>query len=136
LIGEVITQDNFNTMITKYQAEQKTLALTVDNYEEFHEQVKECRSDAEKAADMLTQYADITELNAEILNALIRRIEVHSSKIIDGTLHQRVDIHYRFAGLFDPCEYEAMTFYHTPTITKPRKKRAERRSKVVVPMEV
>jgi DNA invertase Pin-like site-specific DNA recombinase len=141
LIGEVITQDNFNAMITRYQAEQVTLAKTVDEYEEVTEQAEKCKSDAEQAADLLIQYADITELNAEILNALIRRIEIHEAELIDGVMRQRVDIHYRFAGLFDPCEYESLTFYRTAGMTKTKRKadrkgKAERRSKAVVPMEV
>jgi hypothetical protein len=83
-----------------------------------------------KCVSLHAEYSEITELTAEILSALIRRIEVHESDVVDGVKRQRVDIYYRYAGVIDPCEYDALTFYQTKHVTSPRKKRQPREKEV------
>jgi DNA invertase Pin-like site-specific DNA recombinase len=119
---EIISKDNFGRMIDGYQKEQQELQILSKEYEEVHAEVTDKRTDAEKCVELLAEYSEITELTAEILNALIRRIEVHEADVVDGVKRQRVDIYYRYAGVIDPCEYDALTFYQTKHVTSPRKK--------------
>jgi hypothetical protein len=135
LIAETITKSNFNKMISKYQKEQDELEQTVAGFEHESEELKEARTDAEHAADLLAKYADIDKLSPEVVNALIKRIEVHEVEVVDGQKLQTVDIHYRYIGLLDPCEYEAISFYQTKHVSKTNRKRAARKKNEVVPME-
>lgn len=48
--------------------------------------VREIRSDAERFADLLEKYGDITELTPEILNMLVEKILVYDPRSVDGVM--------------------------------------------------
>lgn len=47
----------------------------------------------------IRQYLDLQELNREIIEELIDRIEVGERTVIDAQRHQDIKIYYRFVGL-------------------------------------
>ena len=54
---------------------------------------------AERWIALIKQYANPTELTAEMLNTLIEKIVVHeATKGSDGTRTQEIEIFYRFVG--------------------------------------
>ena len=47
----------------------------------------------------MLQYTNLTELNADLLNTLIERIEIHNAVMGDDRVkRQKIDIFYRFVG--------------------------------------
>ena len=57
---------------------------------------------AEKFAELIRQYTDITELSEELVHLLIEKIVVHEAvKGEDGSREQEVEIFYRFIGKID-----------------------------------
>lgn len=118
-----LSQENFDRLTAKYQIEQKELKQLVMDFEATSADLADKRSDAEKCVDMLSKYADISELTFEMLNTLINRIEVHECESMEGVMQQKIDIYYRFAGLIGPCEYDSLTFYRTSHVKNPVKKR-------------
>ena len=55
--------------------------------------------DAEKWIELIRRYTSITELTADLLNALIEKVVVHeATKNADGSRVQEVEIYYRFIG--------------------------------------
>ncbi len=100
--AERITEANFTMLSQKYQTEQQELeskiqVLTVRLAEE-----RENASYAEKWLALIRQYAAPTELNAELLNALIEKIVIHeATKGEDGMREQEIEIYYRFIGKID-----------------------------------
>ena len=95
---------------------------------EMQDQVlKDKRTLAEKAVDNLAMYANFETLTREILCALVDRIEVFESQIVDGTAEQTVKIFYRFVGLISPVEFGATRLYHFGGVTNPTAKRAARK---------
>ena len=57
---------------------------------------------AKKWISLIKQYANPSELTAEMLNALIEKIVVHEAvKAPDGSREQEIEIYYRFAGKLD-----------------------------------
>ena len=58
--------------------------------------------DAEKWVALIKQYANPTELTAELLNTLIEKIVIHeATKGADGMRDQEIEIYYRFIGKID-----------------------------------
>ena len=51
------------------------------------------------ALRFVQSYLDLQELNREIIEELIDRIEVGERTVIDGQRHQDIKIYYRFVGL-------------------------------------
>lgn len=54
---------------------------------------------AEKFAELIRQYTDITELSEELVHLLIEKIVVHERDCVTNTM--RVEIYYRFIGKVD-----------------------------------
>ena len=128
IIGK-ITQDNFDSLMDKYQNEQITLKDMVNAYESVESDLMDKRSDAEKCVDLLAKYSKIETLTAECLNALVSKIEIHDCEPVDGTMRQRVNVYYRYAGVIDPCEYNSITFYRSKHVSNPTKTRKPRDKK-------
>lgn len=57
--------------------------------------------------DLISDYVDLQELTAEVLNELVGKFVVHDCQMVDGVLRQSIDIHYRFVGLLDNTDYDA-----------------------------
>ena len=63
----------------------------------FHEGAeKQTTVDAETWISLIKQYANPTELTAELLNTLIEKIVVHAPEGGRANRTQQVDIHFRF----------------------------------------
>lgn len=99
LIGNRITEYNFEMLSKKYQAEQEKLSEKIDKLETALVGRKTQSLDIEKWIQVVRQYTAPTELTAEMLNALIEKIIIHEAvKGDDGVRNQTIEIYYRFVG--------------------------------------
>lgn len=97
-----ITEYNFNMLSEKYQSEQRELEEKIHRLKAEMETAVQSAVDAEKWVALIKQYANPTELTAELLNTLIEKILVHeATKDEDGNRVQEVEIFYRFIGKID-----------------------------------
>ena len=100
--SERITEYNFKMLSQMYQAEQQELDEKIDKLKSELATEKQTTADAEKWIALIKQYANPTELTAEMLNTLIEKIVVHeAAKDSDGTRTQEIEIFYRFVGKID-----------------------------------
>ena len=93
-----ITEYNFNMMSQKYQTEQQELTEKIERLSAELESEKQITVDAETWISLLKQYANPTELTAELLNTLIEKIVIHEATTVDGMREQDIDIYYRLIG--------------------------------------
>lgn len=93
-----ITEYNFNMMSQKYQTEQQELTEKIERLSAELESEKQTTVDAETWISLLKQYANPTELTAELLNTLIEKIVIHEATTVDGMRDQNIDIYYRLIG--------------------------------------
>ena len=93
-----ITEYNFNMMSQKYQTEQQELTEKIERLSAELESEKQTPVDAETWISLLNQYANPTELTAELLNTLIEKIVIHEATTVDGMREQNIDIYYRLIG--------------------------------------
>ena len=86
----------------RYQTEQQELAEKIEALNTALAAQQQTAVDAEKWVMLIRQYANPTELTADLLNALIEKIVVHEAvKNPDGTREQEIEIYYRFIGRVD-----------------------------------
>ena len=86
----------------RYQTEQQELAEKIEALNTALVAQQQTAVDAEKWVMLIRQYANPTELTADLLNALIEKIVVHEAvKNPDGTRDQEIEIYYRFIGRVD-----------------------------------
>ena len=107
-----ITNDNFNRLISKYQNEQEELLQQIEKLEEELKKQNNFNQGAINWAEKISEYSQIKELNAEILNSLIERIEVYSRKQENGKFVQNIEIFYRFGGCITEVNFNAKDVRH------------------------
>ena len=96
-----ITDRNYNNLSAVYEKEQMELENKIDELNSIIKENNLNNSNAEKFVETIKNYADITELNAAMLNTLIDKIVVHEAEIIDGEKVQKLDVYYKFVGILD-----------------------------------
>lgn len=104
-ISGKITDERFAKMTANYEKEQKELLKFVDDGKKKLQDAEQTKVDLRLLMKALRDYTDIRQLTPEIVNALIRRIEVHSKD--KETKKVKVDIYFTAVGLFSvPTEKE------------------------------
>ena len=93
-----ITEYNFNMISQKYQTEQQELVEKIERLSAELESEKQTTVDAETWISLIKQYANPTELTAELLNTLIEKVVIHEATTVDGMREQNIDIYYRLIG--------------------------------------
>ena len=94
-------------MSGNYEAEQKELTASVAEAEEKLGKLKQNTIDLRMLLGTLREITEIKELNREIINRLIKRIEVHNNDKSGGHCFVKVDIYFTGAGIIDiPTEQE------------------------------
>ncbi len=102
-----IPDDRFSKMMGKYEAEQKALVEAVAKAEYSLKVFEQDKVDLRIFLETIRKCTDINELTPEIVNRLIRRIEVHNSEKVDGRKRVKLDVYFTAAGLIDiPDENE------------------------------
>jgi len=102
----LLTESNYTVLVTKYQQEQAVLSQQAD---ELAAQLSELESNAHNSVKwtaLIAEYADLKELNADIVNELCEKILVYHPETIDGKRTQRIDIFYCFIGQAPAMEAE------------------------------
>lgn len=102
-----IPDDRFSKMMGKYEAEQKALIEAVSKAEHSLKVFEQDKGDLRIFLETIRKCTDIKELTPEIVNRLIKRIEVHNSEKVDGRKRVKLDVYFTAAGLIDiPDENE------------------------------
>jgi len=110
-------------MMSKYQGEQKELSESITKYQKERKETEDTTTDAERCAELLTEFAGLSELTSEILNTLISRIDIHEPKEVDGVMQQDIDIYYHHAGLIDSVGFGSSRFYKSESVKQASRKR-------------
>ena len=104
-----IPDDRFSKMMGKYVAEQKALIEAVAKAEQALQTFEQDKVDLRIFLETIRKCTDIDELTPEIINRLIRRIEVHNSEKINGRKCVKIDVYFTAVGLIDlPDETELL----------------------------
>lgn len=96
-----VSDKNYTNLSAVYEKEQIEIEEKINALNEVIKSNKENDINAENFVETIKNYADITELNAAMLNTLIDKIVVHEAEVIDGDKVQRLDVYYKFVGLLD-----------------------------------
>ena len=90
-----INETNFTRMMEKAQGEQETLQKKADMMRECLDGAAKEQEDNSKWLSLIRQYADIKELDREMLHLLIKEIVVHED-MSEGRRNTTVEIHFNF----------------------------------------
>lgn len=96
---EKITEERYLLMNSNYENEYNELKERQNVLTQQIENIETTECNAETFTNLIEKYLNITELNARILNELIKKIVVHEKEIINGEKYQMVEIYYKFVGM-------------------------------------
>ncbi len=103
-----ITDERFMTMSCKFEEEQRSLKDETTVIEAELEKEAECKTDLRLLLKTVREQADIRELTPELVNTLIRRIEIHEPVTINGRKNVDVDIYFTGIGMFNVPDSEEL----------------------------
>lgn len=108
-IAGKISDERYVKMAEGYEVEQRMLTEQVSASEIRLADMKQKATDLRLLLQTLRKCTEITELNRELINRLIQRIEVHNNDKSSGHCHVQVDIYFTGAGMIDiPTEQEIL----------------------------
>ena len=106
-VSGMISDERFMTMTADYESEQRSLKKSVADAEKQLADAEQKAVDVRMLLNGFRKYSEMRELTPEIVNMMIRRIEVHNNDKYDGHCHVKVDIYFTGVGLFErPTEQE------------------------------
>lgn len=94
-----IPEHRFDLMTEKYNKEAAKLTDEIAEAESAIHLGTECEVGVAMFREIITKYADVTELTPEILADTIDKIIVGERERVNGKWQQSFDIYYRFVGL-------------------------------------
>ena len=108
-IAGKISDERYVKMAEGYEVEQRMLTEQVSASEIRLADMKQKTTDLRLLLQTLRKCTEITELNRELINRLIQRIEVHNNDKSSGHCHVQVDIYFTGAGMINiPTEQEIL----------------------------
>ena len=104
-----LTDERFMTMSRKLEEEQRSLKAETEAVESELAKEEERKTDLRLLLKIVRERTDIRELTPELVNTLIRRIEIHEPQIIDGQRTIGVDIYFTGIGMFSVPDSEELS---------------------------
>jgi DNA invertase Pin-like site-specific DNA recombinase len=94
-----IDDDRYRKLMSKYEREQKDLAITVSEGQETLKSAEQKSVDLRLLLRTFREMTDIQELTPTLVNSLIERIEVHNNDKSSGHCFVKVDIYFTGVGM-------------------------------------
>ena len=102
-----LSDDVYERRVSKYEKEQKELAITVSEAQAVLDKTEQKSLDLRLLLRTFREMTDIKELTPTLVNSLIERIEVHNNDKSSGHCYVKVDIYFTAVGMFKiPTEDE------------------------------
>ena len=100
-ISGKVSDERYIRMSGEYETEQKSLEDELAQSEARLAELKQSSIDLRMLLKTLRSCTEITELNRDLVNRLIQRIEIHNNDKYDGHCHVKVDIYFTGVGIID-----------------------------------
>lgn len=99
MIAGRVNEANFETLLNNAQREQTTLKEQIEAAQNKGAEEEQKVQDAKAWTELIREYADITELDSETLNRLIKEIIVHETIDEEKNRNITIEIHFNFKAI-------------------------------------
>lgn len=96
-----LSDERYSRMAEKYETEQAELLQSVSIWEKEVTELERETVDVRLLLTGLREYSSMETLTPEVVNKIIKRVEIHNSELVNGHKQVKVDIHFTGAGLID-----------------------------------
>jgi len=99
MIAGRVNEANFETLLNNAQREQTSLKEQIEAAQNKGAEEEQKVQDAKAWTELIKEYADITELDSETLNRLIKEIIVHETIDEEKNRNITIEIHFNFKAI-------------------------------------
>ncbi len=103
-----LSDERYSRMAAKYEKEQAELLRSVSIKEKELAELERESVDIRLLLAGLREYSSMETLTPEVVNKIIKRIEVHNSEMVNGHKRVGIDIHFTGVGLVDLATIKEM----------------------------
>ena len=96
-----LSEERFDSLLSEYEAEQKSLKESVSDAEARLASFEEDTARVEQFLELAKKYTDFSELTTPMINEFVDKIIVHAPERVDGDRVQEVEIYLKFIGRFE-----------------------------------
>ncbi|MCI5864807.1 MAG: recombinase family protein [Cloacibacillus porcorum] len=96
-----ITDERFDSLLSEYEAEQKSLTAAIAESEDSLMDYQEDTARVEQFLALAKKYTDFSELTTPMINEFIDKIIVHAPERVDGDRVQEVEIYLNSIGKYE-----------------------------------
>lgn len=93
-----ISKDMYDKLMPQYETELREKEGLLETVSQELSVVQEVASDAESWVALMKQYRGVSKLTRELIAALIDKIEIGETTVIEGQKRRDIRIHYKFVG--------------------------------------
>lgn len=104
-VNDKINEVNFNQILEKTQKEQQELLERVETNQQSLNETNKSIEDNAKWLDIIKDCVNVTELDANTLNKLIKKIVMHEN-IEEDVIKQTIEIYFNFTNYYMSSELE------------------------------
>jgi chromosome segregation ATPase len=98
-VSGVVSADTFSELAGKAEAERLEIEDRLSLLTQTTEQADSKLADIERWISLIKEKSTFDEVDRDLLESIIDRIEVSEKKVIDGVKTQDVKIYYKYVGL-------------------------------------
>ena len=110
-----LSDERYSRMAVKYEKEQAELLQSVSTKEKELAELERESVDIRLLLAGLREYSSMETLTPEVVNKIIKRIEVHNSEMVNGHKRVGIDIHFTGVGLVDLATIKEMLAIAEPS---------------------
>ena len=103
-----LSDERYSRMAAKYEKEQAELLQSVSTKEKELAELERESVDIRLLLAGLREYSSMETLTPEVVNKIIKRIEVHNSEMLNGHKRVGIDIYFTGVGLVDLATIKKM----------------------------
>lgn len=103
-----LSDERYSRMAAKYEKEQAELLQSVSTKEKELAELERESVDIRLLLAGLREYSSMETLTPEVVNKIIKRIEVHNSEMLNGHKRVGIDIYFTGVGLVDLATIKEM----------------------------
>ena len=103
-----LSDERYSRMAAKYEKEQAELLQSVSTKEKELAELERESVDIRLLLAGLREYFSMETLTPEVVNKIIKRMEVHNSEMVNGHKRVCIDIHFTGVGLVDLATIKEM----------------------------
>ena len=94
-----ISDEKFSRLIEAIASEKQEKEKRLAVFEQAESQITDKLSDIQKWSELIRSYSLLDDIDRELLDSLIEKIEIGERRITNGVKQQDIRIYYKFVGM-------------------------------------